>query len=76
MGRAGRVGPNASHRWSARSRRLRPVVPIWTRADWLRRPTGDVLSAPDNGDFLQSSYNDVMVKLLLSLDVDSGCSMV
>jgi hypothetical protein len=44
MGRAGRVDPDASHRWSARNRLSRPVGPIQTRADAMRRPAGDSLT--------------------------------
>jgi hypothetical protein len=43
MGQAGRVGPNASHRWGVRNRRTGPVGPVRMRADAMRLPAGDAL---------------------------------
>jgi hypothetical protein len=44
MGRAGRVGPDASRRWGGRRRRAGPVGPVRTGAGLMHRPTGDAFN--------------------------------
>jgi hypothetical protein len=60
MRRAGRVGPNALHRWSVHNRRTGPVGPDRMRADAMCRPAGDALRAsslgPDSRYAFQSCY--------------------
>jgi hypothetical protein len=44
MGRAGRVGPDASCRWGGHRRHAGLVGPVQTGAGPMRRPTGDALN--------------------------------